>query len=190
MSSKEKFDSLLQKVRMKSGLSQRQLSEKTGISRGRLRRLEGKNFEEVTLRELGKISEALGKDLKELIEQNRDFPGGAFFGRAGEVPFALNVAKNGCRIASLTFPRDDFFIGKLFLGGKKTLEGDGAPCAKTIFIQVLLGAFKLETGHDLFELKEGDRLLFPGRSSYVIRNPLARESVGFFVTVPAFSIKK
>lgn len=190
MNSKEKFDSLLQKARIKSGLSQRQVARKSGISRGRLRRLEGKSFEEITLRELGKISEALGKDLKELIERNKDFPRGAFVGRAGEVPFELNMAHDGCRITSLTFPRDDFFIGKLFLGGKKILEGDGVPRAKTVFIQVLLGNFKLETGQDLFELKEGDRLLFPGHSSYVIRNPLARESVGFFITIPAFSIKK
>lgn len=187
---KEKSDSLLQRVRIKSGLSQRHLAEKSGISRGRLRKLEGRNFEEITLRELGKISEALGKDLKELIERNRDFPRGASVGRAGEVPFELNVANAGCRIASLTFPRAGFFIGKLFLGGRKVLGGEDAPRATAIFIQVLLGAFKLETGEDLFELKEGDRLLFPGNSSYVIRNPFTRESVGFFITIPAFSIKK
>lgn len=175
---------------MKSGLSQRQLSEKSGISRGRIRKLEGKSFEEMTLRELGKISEALGKDLKGLIEQNRDFPDGVSVSRAGEVPFELNVANGGCRIASLTLPRDDFFIGKLFLGGRKILGGNEAPRAKTLFLQVLLGTLKIEAGQDLFELKEGDRLLFPGNSNYVIRNPLARESVSFFITLPAFSIKK
>ena len=190
MNTKEKFDSLLQKVRMKTGLSQRQLSEKSGISRGRLRKLEGQSFEEMTLRELGKISEALGKDLNELIKQNKDFPSGISVGRAGEVPFTLNVAKNGCRIASLTFPRDDFFIGKIFLGGKKSLRGDEVPCAKTVFIQALLGSFQFETGQDVFELKEGDCLLFPGDSGYVIRNPLARESVGVFITLPAFTVKK
>lgn len=177
--------SVLKEFRRKQGLSQRELAERSGISRGRLRRLEEETFDRVTQRELRALSEALGVEMGTLTHKEQAFTKGPFLGRAGEIRFELKEVRQGYRFASLTAPRKDFFWGKLFLAGKKSLGPAQAPRAASVLIQTLLGRFLIEVAGERYEIQEGDHLLFAGQAGYTIENLLNRESVGLVLMVPA-----
>ena len=177
----------LRKLREKQGLSQRTFSEKTGISRGRLRRLEGKRFDLATYGELIRISKALGVDLGEMFQKEEALSDGAYLVRAGQTAFQLDVTGEGYKIVSFLPPRGDLFCGKLFVSAKKGLSSAHAPRAGTIFLQMLLGSLRVTMKGQIHEIQEGDSLVFPGGGPYTIENLLLRDSVALFLTLPAFS---
>ncbi len=179
------MESPLRRFREKQGTSQRKLAEESGISRGRLRRLEGPDFEQATFDELRRISAALGVEVEKLFEgilpDNR-----ACLRKSGNAAFEMDYPDLGFKIVSFLPPRDNFFIGKLFIRQRRRLLADQTPRAKTIFIQTLLGSVKVEAKGSLYEIAEGDSLFFPGDLPYALENPIRRDSVVLFFTLPSF----
>lgn len=178
--------SLLRKMREKQGVSQRMLAEKCGISRGRLRRLEGKEFDQVTYAELRRISEALGVEPGEIFFGDEALAYDFHLGRKGESSFQWDAESVGYKILSLIPVRKDLFVGKLFVSGKKCLSSMHAPRAGVVFLQMLLGKFRIQVAGESHEIGEGDRLLFRGNVPYRIENPLLRDSEALLLTLPAF----
>lgn len=179
--------SFLQGLREGRGLSQRALAEKSGISRTRLRRLEGPEFHLATYGELLGLSEALGVGISELFQRESASPSTrVHFGKAGEQAFQLNTLRQGCRILSLHPPRPELFTGKLFVLPKRYLPPAILPRVRTVFIQMLLGALKVEVAGEAYSLEPGDHLIFPGLAPYTLENPYLREAVAFLVTTPGF----
>lgn len=176
----------LQRIREERGVSQRLLAEKLGISRGRLRRLEGKEFEQVTYRELQRISQALGVGMEEIFLGSAPAASDFHLGRKGQSVFQWDSSSAGYKIISLLPARKDFFVGKLFLSAKKRIPAAHTPRAQTLFLEMVLGKFRLERGSEAYEIEEGDHLLFPGDIPYTIENPLLRDSAAFLLTFPAF----
>ena len=184
--SSSKTGSFLQRLREKRGMSQRTLAEKAGISRGRLRRLEGAGFEEATYAELKRISEVLATRVEEMLQENEGVVNQVSFSRAGETAFQMNALSSGYRMDSFFAARSDFFGGKIFVGAKKVLLPGQLPQAKIIFLQVVLGVIKVEREGEKYELHEGDRIVLSGDLPYRLENPLFRDSVAFLITVPSF----
>ena len=103
----------LQKLREEKGFSQRRLAHVVGISRGRLRRLEGGEMESITYRELKEICLALGLKPEEFFQ--RDAPDGSqpVLRRAGESAFKIKVSGAGYELLSLLPSSEDLFAGKI-----------------------------------------------------------------------------
>jgi transcriptional regulator with XRE-family HTH domain len=59
--------------RLASGLSQRQLAEKAGVSFRRLQSLETAETDNVTIKTLGALALALGVKLKDLLKERGDY---------------------------------------------------------------------------------------------------------------------
>ncbi len=175
----------LPRIREKQGMSQRVLAEKCGISRGRLRRLEGKEFDHITYAELRRISETLGVETGEIF-----FGSGAtydfYLGRKGQSALQWDVPSVGYRVISFVPVQKNLFVGKLFVSAKKRLSSAHTPRAGTIFLQMLLGKFRIQMAGESYEIEEGDHLLFRGSVPYTIENPLLRDSEALLLTLPAF----
>ena len=178
-------NTFLQELREKQGLSQRVFAEKTGISRGRLRRLEGGYFSEITFKELQLVSGALGVTCEEFFRDRKPPSQGPFLRRSGEGGLELDFKKAGFKTVSFfpEYPR--LFAGKIFVSPKKRLPASQTPQAPAIFLHLLLGTLSLELGGKSYEIREGDSFLFCGNSPYTLENPLLRDSVGLLVTLPA-----
>ena len=181
-----KRPSPLRKMREKEGVSQRVLAEKCEISRGRLRRLEGKEFDHVTYGELKRISDALGVEPGEMFFGADALTYDFYLGRKGESAFQWDAPGVGYKITSLTPTRKDLFVGRLFVSAKRRLSSAHTPRAGTIFLEMLLGKLRLELAAESYEIEEGDHLLFRGNVGYSIENPLLRDSEAFLLTLPAF----
>lgn len=176
----------LRRIREKQGVSQRVLAEKCGISRGRLRRLEGREFDHVTYAELKRISGTLGVEPSEIFFRSERLSYDFYLGKKGEEASQWDAASVGYRIVSLVPARKDLFIGKLFVLPKKHLSAAHTPRAGTIFLEMVLGKFRLELAGESYEIEEGDRLLFHGDVPYTLENPLLRDSEALLFTLPAF----
>ena len=164
------------------------LAEKSEISRGRLRRLEGQELERATYGELKKISSALGLEVGELFQERIFLANEPYLGKAGQKVFQFEGTCFGTKIFSLLPPRPDLFWGKLFVPPQKQLSATEVPRAETIFFQMLLGTFVIDVSGKTYEIHSGDYLIFrPGDSPYTLKNPLPRESVAFLLTLPSFS---
>ncbi|HTB33272.1 MAG TPA: helix-turn-helix transcriptional regulator [bacterium] len=59
--------------RLAAGLSQRQLAEKAGVSFRRLQSLETAETDNVTIKTLGALAQALGIKLKDLLKERTDY---------------------------------------------------------------------------------------------------------------------
>jgi transcriptional regulator with XRE-family HTH domain len=59
--------------RLAAGLSQRQLAEKAGVSFRRLQSLETAETDNVTIKTLGALAQALGVKLKDLLKERTDY---------------------------------------------------------------------------------------------------------------------
>lgn len=179
-------ESIVRRLRDRKGMSQRTLADRTGISRGRLRRLEGEGFENVTYAEIRRIAGALGVDVTRIVAFEEGLANTPYWRRAGETAFQLEAGSAGYKLASFFPPRKDVFIGKLFVLPKRRLGSFDTPRAGTIFLQMLLGMFCLEIQGETYEIREGDHLLFRGDLPYTLENPLLRDSVAFLLTLPSF----
>lgn len=178
--------SYLRDLREKRGLSQRMLSERAGISRGRLRRLEGPKFEEATYGELKRISEALGVEMEEIFHGEDALCRGIFIAQSGPAAFQLDARGGAYKIVSFLPPRRDLFSGKLFVFGGRQVPPDQAPHAEKIFLQMLLGSFRILLQGETHEIQVGDSFLFRGVAPYTIENPHSRDSIALLLTIPAF----
>lgn len=176
----------LRRIREKQGVSQRVLAEKCGISRGRLRRLEGKEFDHVTYAELKRISGTLGVEPSEIFFASERLSCDFYLGKKGQDAFQWDAAGTGYRIVSLIPARKDLFVGKLSVLPKKLLSAAHTPQAGTIFIEMVLGKFRIEIGGQSYEIEEGDHLLFHGDVPYTLENPLLRDSEAILFTLPSF----
>ena len=182
-------DSPLQKLREEKGLSQRQLAHSVGISRGRLRRLEGGGFEIATYSELKKICKTLGVNFEEILRSEGNENQKPLLRRTGESSFLLESEESGYRIVSLLPWGEDLFVGKLFLSPKRKLSPDESPHAKKLLLTILVGLFRIEVLGQSYELEAGDSLLFDATSSYTLENPLLRESVSFLTAIPGLALR-
>lgn len=177
---------VLRILREKHGMSQRTLAEKSGISRGRLRSLESGGFERATFRELRKITEIIGIELREIFQAGDPSFEAPCICKQGRTMFELDAKTLGYKITAFAPPAPDLFTGRLCVFPKKKMSGVHAPHAKKIFIQIILGRLSIDLGKEKYELSEGDTLFFPGDSAYEIENPLLRDSIAFLITTPAF----
>ncbi len=166
-------------------MSQRQLAVKTGISRTRLRRLETSRFDEITVRELRKVSELLRVPMSDFSDESGTQTAGPVFGKGGENPVEIKGVQRGCKIYSLTPLRRDLFIGKLFLPSREALSRAMFPQTSIVFLQSLLGIFYFETSTVGYEVRESNHLLFRANSDFKVWNPLSRDSVALLVTAPS-----
>jgi len=181
-------NSLLRAFLEERQLSQRGLAEKCGISRGRLQRLENGQFETATYQELKQIAQALGISVQEIfrVPVPEGPPNGVHLRRHGEDALQYEGRGGGHRIFSLMSPREDFFIGKLFLSPQNRIPADETPRARTVFLQALIGTLHVELNGKTYQVQEGDRLVFDGPTPYVLINPSLREQISLLITSPAF----
>lgn len=176
----------LRRLREKLGFSQRDLCRRTGICRGRLRRLEETSFDAVTYGELRRISEALGIELHEMFESRDTLSNGPCLARAGTVAFGLDAEGAGYKITSFFPSSKDFFAGKLFVFSRKRVSPLEMSRAETVFLQTLLGTLHIEVGEAVYEVREGDMLVFRGNLLYAVENPYLRDAVALILTLPSF----
>lgn len=181
------MESILRVLRENQSVSQRVLSEKTGISRGRLRRLEGREFEDATYQELKLLSLALGTEVRELFQPEENGWNGTSLTRAGHIAFQIDGRSAGYKITSFIPPSQNLFSGKLFVSAGKRLSASHTPRARSVFLQMILGSLRIERPGETYEIAEGDSLLFHGESPYVLENPFLRDAVSLLVTAPAFT---
>jgi len=174
------------RLRRVRSLSQRTLADQTEISRGRLRRLEGARFEDATYSELGRIAKVLAVEVRHLIDFKETLPNGCHQTPSDKFTFQLSGRAVGYRIVSFVPAQSDLFAGKILVFPKKTLSTIHVPRARTIFLQMSLGALTLRRNGETYSLSEGESLLFEGESPYTLENPLVRESVASLVTYPSF----
>ena len=181
---------MIQLIRKKKGISQRELACKAQISRGRLKRLEKEGFEDISIAELRRISQVLNERLETFFEVSPSEsygPGGVT--KSNEFPFVIQAKRLGFKISSYTIPVKDFFIGKIFLAPGKVLEGERfAPCS-WIFLQTLLGMLKIELPGKVFEVSEGHHLLFRTGPGLCLKTPRGRESVALLFASPSFLVR-
>lgn len=175
----------LQSLREAKGMSQRTLSARTGISRGRLRRIEGSGFDQVTFKELKLVSQVLGTHIQEAIRESQDSTDGILLGRSGKDIREVLVKNSGCKISMFFPPSAGLYVAKIFISGGKNLDSRQFPSFKSFFLQGLLGAFQLKVDGQSYEMREGDYLLCPFASDFSLRNPLMRDCSGFLVALPA-----
>ena len=175
---------LLKQLREEKRLSQRGLSDLSEISRGRLRGLEKKGMEEATWGEIRRISKALGLELSRIFPNEKARQNGLHFKRAMEPFYEVIDCQAGCRLAAFFPPEPNYFAGKLFLAGQKCLTTLPFPSTGRVFIQMLLGSFRVDAGRDAYEIAEGDILLFRSEVLSALTNTQARESVALFLVTP------
>jgi len=178
---------VLGELRRRQTISQRTFAERSGISRGRLRRLEGGQFEQATLEEFKRMAFALGLEPAELLTATDSPHGGSLLSKAGETSFQIGEASTGLRIRSFFLPQRDIFAGKMFISSQCTVPSGKTPRCKLMFLQLLLGKLKVITSSQTQELREGDCLLFLSPIPYSLKNPLRREAVTLLVTVPGLA---
>lgn len=176
-------------LREERGMSQRELAQASGISRGRLRHLENGSFEDVTFGELKRMAEILKTDLRDFLACTAE--NGFLLPelvKMGEAAFQMELPQAGCRILSHHVPRPDFFSGKLLVGANKLISSKYAPRASSVLIQVVIGKLRVEIREASYEIGEGDSLIFPGDTPYTIENPTLRDCLANLITVPSFLI--
>lgn len=183
---KEKF--ILKELRESRGISQRVLAEKSGISRGRLRRLEGELFQQATYEELRRISNALGVRLDELLQGADLEEEGLRIAKSGQIAFQVNAPGAGYQITSFFPASPRLFTGKLFVGPRKRISEKQSPRAETLFLQMLLGSLRLSIRSRVCEIHEGDCILFQAETPYTIENPHLRDAVALILSVPSFRL--
>lgn len=189
LNSEMKEESFLKKLREGQGISQRDLSEQSGISRGRVRRFEEGGFEDASYDELRRIAQVLHQEVPELLQLlDKPSAAGPTLARAGHAAHRLNAPELGYQIVSFFPARPDLFAGKLFVGAGKKLTNAHTPKASTIFLQMFLGPLNVEISREKYELREGDSFTFKGIGPYTIENPSLRESVTLVLTVPSFRL--
>jgi len=175
-------------LREEKGMSQRELAQASGISRGRLRRLENGRFEEVTLEELKRMAGILSADIRDFLAATGESGILPEIVKAGETTFQYELPQAGCRIASYHAPRPDFFSGKLLVAAQKRIAPQYVPKAPSVLIQVVLGQLRIEIRQAGYEIREGDSIVFPGDTPYTIENPALREALANLITVPSFLV--
>jgi len=173
----------IRRLREKSRLSQRELAEKCGVSRGRLRRLEGEEFNSATYGELKRIAEVLDVEIRELFEESTPFANGAFLKKAAQTAFQFERPEAGYKIAAYLPAGQDLFVGKLFVSPKRRVLTPDLPRGGTVFIQTLLGSFRVTARDETHEMGEGDVLFLTGGSPYSLENSALRESVAYLFSV-------
>ena len=169
-------------------MSQRELAQASGISRGRLRHLENGRFEEVTLEELKRMAGILSADIRDFLAATGESGAVPEIVKAGETAFQYELPQAGCRIASYHAPRPDFFSGRISVAATKRIPFEYVPKALSVMIQVVLGELRIEMRQGIYKIKEGDSLIFPGDAPYTIKNPMIRDSLANLITVPSFLI--
>lgn len=177
----------LGELRRRQAISQRTFAERSSISRGRLRRLEGGQFEQATLEEFKRMAFALGIEPAELLTATDSLHEGSLISKAGETSFQIGEASAGFRIRSFFLPQRDIFAGKMFISSQCTVPSGKTPRCKLTFLQMLLGKLKVITSSQTHELCEGDCLLFLSAMPYSLKNSLRREAIVLLVTVPGIS---
>lgn len=178
---------MIQIIRKRKGISQRELACRTQISRGRLKRLEKENFEDISIAELRKISHALDERPETffaLSPNEGHWPLGVT--ETNDFPFVIQAKRSGFKIISYTMPIKDFFIGKIFLASGKTLEGERFTAASWVFLQAMLGALRIEFQGKVFEVLEGRHILIRPGPGLLVKNPHGRESVALLFASPSF----
>lgn len=178
----------IRRIREEQGLSQRLLAERTNISRGRLRRLEGNGFGRATLDELARISKTLGIQVERFLRCEKAFNHGAHFLKAGEASLQIGMPEVNCKIDAFLPSAADLFIGKLYVAPKKIIPAGKVPHAQQIFLLMLLGALRIEAFRQTYEIRVGESIYLRDEASYSIENPLLRDSVALLVTTPTIKL--
>ena len=173
--------SMLRKLRQRHGLSQRTLSEKSKISRGRLRRLETGNLEGATFAELKELAQALGIEVDDFFPERGEPVSRLKVCRAGKYAYELTGTREGYRLLSFFSQKEETFIGKLFVSGKNVFPPAARHHLCPVFLQVLLGTVLVRKGRESCELREGDSVLFRGKGLWSLESSRQREAVVLFV---------
>lgn len=176
---------VLRFLRQEKGLSQRRLAEKTGISRGRLYRLEAGGFDTATYEELHRIAAVLEIGVEEIFRSNGLSHGSASNGHGSRDLLQWREKQGKFRIALLLPPRPDLFVGKLILAAGESLSSVEIPATRTVFLQALMGPLRLVLDRKDQELGEGEHLSFSGYASYTILNPSVREQISLLIISPS-----
>ncbi len=92
----------------------------------------------------------------------------------------------GIKAVSFTPFVDDFFCGKLILGGRKKLDRAILKHPAPIYISVLVGRIEGRVADRSLLLKEGDNLFFNGILEHSFYNPLEKEATILLITAPSF----
>lgn len=177
----------LRAIREEKRLSQRDLAQASGISRGRLRGLENGRFDEATFGELKRMAGVLDVELRDfLLATGESGLLGPDLAKRGKIAFQMDLPQAGLRIISPHPPRPDLFSGKIIVSPKKRIPIQYLPRTQAVFLQGLLGRLRIKVRQVVYEIEEGDSLVFQGDDLYILENPMLRDSIAHLVTLPSF----
>ena len=92
----------------------------------------------------------------------------------------------GIKAISFTPFVDDFFCGKLIIGGHKKLDRVILKHSAPVYISVLVGRIQGQVGDQPLLLKEGDNVFFNSILEHTFYNPLEKEAAILLITAPSF----
>jgi len=178
--------SILRDLRKKAGLTQKKLAEKAALDPRTLAAMETGRIQNPTLLNLKNLAEVFGLSLQNLFglfesEQKSRLRVGS---QTGE--FSLEYPKNRFRIIAYLERQAPFFVGKLLVDSKGTVNSNSLALPKQVFLQGVLGKLNFSLERKEFLLKEGQTLYFDGRLNYQFSNPLLREATALIITIPSF----
>ncbi len=177
-------------LRQEKGLSQSELADKMGLTKGSLQRLENKSWTKLSIDELEILAKAFDTSSEELLclfkfnsnESNEDR-----VRLSQKDPFFVSEILEGIRIETYVRRPRDFFIGTLIIPAQKTLSSDRAPKADFIFYGVLKGDLLLTLPEKSYVLKTGSRFSLDEGMPYELYNSHQfREAVLMLHTSPSF----
>lgn len=171
------MSSLIRVLREDKGISQRRLSQLSGISRGRLQRLENGQFATATYAELEKIAKALDLDVGKIFRASHPASDSVYQGKLGENFFHYQDPNGGCSVISQGPPQGDVFMVKVILSGRKSIPSRELPPADTVFLQAVIGAIQVFVDDKPYDIPEGDHLIFSAKPSYSLYNPSIHEQI-------------
>ena len=138
------------------------------------------------------MAQVLNVDFKDLLPAEESAPS-VYLGKSGRMPFNCNGSPGkdpGFRIQSFFPFRGDLFVGKVFVTAGHRMTKNQIPQSKTLFLQMLLGALRIQINGKSYEITEGDHLLFPGDTSFTIENPSSRDSLALLASVLSTDSKR
>lgn len=178
--------SILRKLREEKGLSQRELAKKLGICKSSLVYFERKAFEDMTVRELKRLSKVFEFNFEELMLSNGSKKPAITRFSLEKPSFTLDYGE-GVRINSHLEKPAAIFAGTLALGPYKTFPKEKAPRGDIVFYLILEGTLTVKSGSEECVLKEGETLALQHPPPYELYNPHQfKEVVAFFSTIPSF----
>ena len=181
------LSSTIVQLRKQQKLSATQLCEKAGtLNVKTLSAIETGRIKNPSIQTLKSLARGLGITISDLfrfveIQDNCNLYLGNQKGFS-----QIDFPSFGIKAISFTPFVDDFFCGKLIIGGHKKLDRVILKHSAPVYISVLVGRIQGQVGDQPLLLKEGDNVFFNSILEHTFYNPIEKEAAILLITAPSF----